>query len=294
MPARYSIKDLERLSGIKAHTLRIWELRYGILNPERTSTNIRWYMSDDLRKILNISVLNNHGIKISKISQLTEVEINEHVRRLTDNTLDENEQITAMVVAMIELDEPRFEKLIANCVLRLGFERTVEQIMFPFFKKIGVMWQTGSINPVQEHFISNLFRQKLIVALDGVIPNENKDAKTAVLFLPSNELHEMSLLYYAYKIKSKGHKVIYLGQSVPFTDLERTFDLRRPDFFLTIFTHEMKEINLNDYLHHMSAAFPDTTIYVSGFQLMKRKMQLPKNIHLFSSPEDLHKIPFFN
>jgi DNA-binding transcriptional MerR regulator len=290
MPTRYSIKDLERLSGIKAHTLRIWESRYGILNPERTSTNIRWYMTEDLRKILNISVLNNHGIKISKIAQFTEAEINENVRKLTDNVLDENEQITAMVLAMIELDEIRFEKIISTCILRLGFESCVEQIIFPFFKKIGVMWQTGSINPVQEHFISNLVRQKLIVALDGVTPNANVEPKTAVLFLPSNELHEMSLLYYAYKIKSRGHRVIYLGQSVPFEDLERTFDLRRPDFFLSIFTHDMKEINLNEYLSKMSKAFPDTTIYISGFQLMKRKIQLPNNVHLFINPEEVNAL----
>jgi MerR family transcriptional regulator, light-induced transcriptional regulator len=290
MPTRYSIKDLERLSGIKAHTLRIWESRYGILNPERTSTNIRWYMSEDLRKILNISVLNNHGIKISKIAQFTDTEINEHVKRLTENILDENEQITAMVVAMIELDELRFEKIISTCILRLGFEHCVEQIMFPFFKKIGVMWQTGSINPVQEHFISNLFRQKLIVALDGVIPRSNPAVKTAVLFLPSNELHEMSLLYYSYKLKSRGHRVIYLGQSVPFEDLERTFDLRRPDFFLSIFTHDMKEINLNEYLSKMAVAFPDTTIYISGFQFLKRKVQLPKNVHLFVNPEEINTL----
>lgn len=290
MPARYSIKDLERLSGIKAHTLRIWEQRYGVLAPERTVTNIRWYMAEDLRKILNISVLNNHGIKISKIAKLTDEEINEQVRRLTENQSNENEQVTSLVISMIEFDETRFEKIVSGCILRYGFERTVETVVFPFFRKIGVMWQTGSINPVQEHFITNLFRQKLIVAIDGLIPDARKDQKTFVLFLPSNELHEMSLLYYAYKIKSRGHKLIYLGQSVPFDDLERSFDLRRPDYFLTIFTHDMKEINLNDYLYRMSITFPETTILISGFQLMKRKLQLPRNITMFSNPEDISAI----
>jgi hypothetical protein len=151
------------------------------------------------------------------------------------------------------------------------------------------MWQTGSINPVQEHFISNLFRQKLIVAIDGIIPDARRDQKTFVLFLPSNELHELSLLYYAYKIKARGHKLIYLGQSVPFDDLERSFDLRRPDFFLTIFTHDMKEINLNDYLYRLSITFPNTPVLVSGFQLLKRKISLPSNIILFSNSEDIEQ-----
>jgi MerR family transcriptional regulator, light-induced transcriptional regulator len=289
MPAKYSIKDLERLSGIKAHTLRIWEQRYGILAPERTATNIRWYLAEDLRKILNISVLNNHGIKISRIAQLSDEEINEQVRRFTENQIDENEQVTSLVIAMIEFDENRFEKIISGCILRFGFERTIETILFPFFRKIGVMWQTGSINPVQEHFISNLFRQKLIVAIDGIIPDARREQKTFVLFLPSNELHELSLLYYAYKIKARGHKLIYLGQSVPFDDLERSFDLRRPDYFLTIFTHDMKEINLNDYLYRLSITFPDTPVLVSGFQLLKRKISLPSNIFLFSNAEDIER-----
>ncbi|MGL5889831.1 MAG: MerR family transcriptional regulator [Bacteroidia bacterium] len=287
MPAKYSIKDLERLSGIKAHTLRIWEQRYGILSPERTATNIRWYMAEDLRKILNISVLNNHGIKISHIAQLTDEEINDQVRRFTENQINENEQVTSLVIAMIEFDENRYEKILSGCILRFGFEKTIETILFPFFRKIGVMWQTGSINPVQEHFISNLFRQKLIVAIDGVIPDARRLQKTFVLFLPSNELHELSLLYYAYLIKARGHKLIYLGQSVPFEDLERSFDLRRPDYFVTVFTHDMKEINLNDYLYRLSITFPDTTVLVSGFQILKRKINLPSNIILFSNAQDI-------
>jgi DNA-binding transcriptional MerR regulator len=288
MPAKYSIKDLERLSGIKAHTLRIWEQRYELFSPARTTTNIRWYTAGDLRKLLNVSVLNNHGIKISKIASMKEDAINKLVVEYTETTTDEAEQVTALVMAMVDLNEARFDKIISLCFMRFGFEKTVEEIIYPFFRKIGVMWQTGSINPVQEHFISNLVRQKIIVAIDGLVPTQIEKPKTFVLYLPNNELHELSLLYYCYKIRSRGHQVIYLGQSVPVEDLETSFDQRPPHFFLTVLTHEIKDVNLQEYLNRLSKKFPESTFLVSGFQMMKRKLSLPRNIQVFKEPSDIH------
>jgi DNA-binding transcriptional MerR regulator len=288
MPAKYSIKDLERLSGIKAHTLRIWEQRYELFSPARTSTNIRWYTAGDLRKLLNVSVLNNHGIKISKIASMKDDAINKLVVEYTETTTDETEQVTALVMAMVDLNEARFDKIISLCFMRFGFEKTVEEIIYPFFRKIGVMWQTGSINPVQEHFISNLVRQKIIVAIDGLVPTQIDQPKTFVLYLPNNELHELSLLYYCHKIRSRGHHVIYLGQSVPVEDLETSFDQRPPHFFLTVLTHEIKDVNLQEYLNRLSKKFPESTFLVSGFQMMKRKLSLPRNIQVFKEPSDIH------
>ncbi|GAB4137695.1 MAG: hypothetical protein Fur0041_12480 [Bacteroidia bacterium] len=219
---------------------------------------------------------------------MSEDEISQKVEEITENKADENEQVTALILAMIEFSEERFEKVISKAILKFGFERTVEEIIYPFFRKIGVMWQTGSINPIQEHFISNLVRQKVIVAIDNLIPNKISNPKTFVLFLPNNELHELSLLYYYYKIKLRGHRVIYLGQSVPFEDLETTFHSNNPDFMLTIFTHEMKDLNLQEYINRMSRSFHGSQSLVSGFQLMKRKITYPRNITLFREPSDLN------
>ncbi|MGL4597696.1 MAG: MerR family transcriptional regulator [Bacteroidia bacterium] len=289
MQVRYSIKDLERLSGIKAHTLRIWEQRYNILRPERTATNIRWYSQDDLKRLLNISVLNNHGLKISKIASLNDDLIASEVVKISETVLEENEHITSLVISMVDFDELRFEKVINNCILRYGFEHAVEEIVYPFFRKIGVMWQTGSITPVQEHFISNLVRQKFITAIDQAIPRKNDAPKRFVLFLADGELHELSLLFYYYKLKIRGHKVIYLGQSVPFDDLQKVFESAKPECMLSVFTHEMKEISSTEYIQKLHKVFSDSTIFVSGWQMMNQRINFPHGIIRFDNPSDLHR-----
>jgi MerR family transcriptional regulator, light-induced transcriptional regulator len=220
--ASYSIKDLEDLSGIKAHTIRIWEKRYGIVVPERTTTNIRLYSDDDLKKLLNISILNRNGLKISYLSKLTNNELKEKVIHISRETSDAGTQIENLIISMLELDEWKFDKILSDSIIRIGFEEAMVQVMHPFFEKIGLLWQTGSINPAQEHFVSNLMRQKLIVAIDGQAPARLENRPTFILFLHENELHELGLLFYSYLLKKKGVNVIYLGQAVPFDDLKVT------------------------------------------------------------------------
>src|SRR4028119_2082894 len=159
----YSIKDLEHLSGIKAHTLRIWEQRYNIIRPKRTDTNIRYYDDTDLKLVLNISLLKEHGFKISEIARMTMEDMSQEVLSLTDKNLRYSDQIQALTLSMIDLDEERFEKIMSTNALQVGFEQTMINIVYPFLIKIGVLWQTGAISPAQEHFISNLIRQKLTV-----------------------------------------------------------------------------------------------------------------------------------
>ncbi|HEY0029683.1 MAG TPA: MerR family transcriptional regulator [Bacteroidia bacterium] len=282
MVCKFSIKDLEKLSGVKAHTLRIWEQRYGILKPQRTDTNIRWYCNDELKNILNVCLLNNHGFKISKIATLTKQEISEEVNKIVNCNITECEQISNLVIAMVEMDEARFEKIISTQILRKGFCSTMEEIIYPFLHRIGIMWQTGSINPAQEHFISNLIRQKLISAIDGQIPPENKEPKKFILFLPDRELHELSLLYFNYILKSKGHQIIYLGQSVPLLDLQKVYEIRNADYILSVFTIIMESPEL--YIKDLSKTFSKTTILLSA-QLPDVK--LPANIRTFKNPQEL-------
>jgi len=232
-PTKYTIKDLERLSGIKAHTIRMWEQRYDFLHPERTPTNIRYYGPADLRKLLNVAVLNQKGIKISKIADMTEEEMNARVVEFTSDFGDQNTQIEGLVIAMIDLDELRFDHIISGCILRQGFESTMMNVIYPFFRKVGVLWQTGSINVAQEHFISNLIRQKLIVAVDSLPQPKRPDAKKFLLFLPDGELHEMGLLFHNYLIQKSGHQAIYLGQSLPLNDLREVLRIHNPNYCVT-------------------------------------------------------------
>jgi len=217
--ANYSIRDLEKLSGIKAHTIRIWEKRYQLIQPRRTSTNIRYYSDNELKKLLNISILHRHGYRISKIAQLDNDEIHERIREITNEGCDFISQVENLVIAMIELDENKFEKILSKSIIRIGFEETIIKLVYPLFEKIGILWVTGTINPAQEHFMSNLIRQKLVSAIDGQISSDSSASKKFILFLPEGELHELGLLFYSFMLKKSGHQVIYLGQSVPFHDL---------------------------------------------------------------------------
>lgn len=281
----YSIKDLEHLSGIKAHTLRIWEQRYSLLQPKRTDTNIRYYDDDDLKLILNVALLNENGVKISKIASMAPNELREEILRLTERTLTHDDQIHALTICMIEMDEDRFDKILSTNILKLGFEQTMLKIIYPFMSKIGVLWQTGAVNPAQEHFISNLIRQKLIVAIDGQIPQGG--GKKFLLFLPEGELHEISLLFASYLIKSKGHKVIYLGQSTPSDDLLSVFKFHQPDYLLTIITTSPSSEYVREYVSALSERFTTSQILVTGYQVIGQDLCFPENVRKLSYIRDI-------
>ena len=287
----YTIKDLEKLSGIKAHTIRIWEKRYKLIEPQRTSTNIRTYCDAELKKLLNISVLNRNGFKISKIATLSQEEVTENIARLSQNSDDVNSTVENLTSAMIDMDENTFEKILARSVIALGFEDTMIKVLYPFFVKIGVMWQTGSINPAQEHFVSNLVRQKLLVAIDNQITGDKPGSKTFVLFLPEDELHELGLLFYNYIVRKRGHKVIYLGQSVPLSDLVEVCKIRSCDYLVTSFTASKTSSELTEYLNTLAKEFSGKTIYASGKHITDLEENIPDNIITFVSPLELsHKL----
>jgi len=285
--ANYSIKDVEKLSGIKAHTLRIWEKRYRIIEPKRTGTNIRYYTDKDLKKILNVSILNRHGIKISKIAALKNNHINEKVLQVIQEANDYNTQIENLVLSMIEFNEEKFDKVITKLIINMGFEESIVKVIYPFFEKIGYLWQTETINPGQEHFVSNLVRQKLLSAVDNLISEPNNERKTYLLFLPEGELHEIGLLFLHYMLRKRGHETLYLGQTLPFEDLVKVCELKTVESIITYFTnafHDGKEVK--EYILKLSSSFPEKTIFLSGKQLtwVEKDDKLPKNIIIVSDP----------
>lgn len=282
MSGGYSIKDIERLTGIKAHTLRIWEKRYNIVKPERSDTNIRCYNDENLKRLLNISILVKNGYKISKIADLDDEQINEKVLETSRLSHNYASQIESLIVSMIELDEVKFETVLNSVIIRLGFERTVFDILYPLFERIGILWQIGSINPAQEHFISNLIRRKMFVAIDGLPPPSSSDSKQFILFLPEWELHEIGLLLYDYLIRKKGHKVIYLGQSLPMDDLLSVSKIKTPDYILTSFTAAIPKNELRSYVDNIANNFQDQTILITGIQA-SGLTNLPENVLLFPS-----------
>jgi DNA-binding transcriptional MerR regulator len=275
--AVYSIKELEKLSGIKAHTIRIWEKRYNLIDPHRTNTNIRYYTDDDLKKILNVAVLNRQGIKISNIARLNDLELKEEIIRVTKTTNSQDNIVDSLVIAMIDLDEYKLESIIDRSITKIGFKSTVIDVLYPFLDKVGILWQSGDVNPAQEHFVSNLIRQKIIAATDQLPNTFNPRAKKFLLFLPEGEWHEIALLFSQYLLKEMQHEVIYLGQSVPYADVLTTGASKDFDSILVASTTMQPEFDFILYLKDLGGAFPDKKIlYFSGF-LTKDHQDLTEN-----------------
>lgn len=283
----YSIKDLEKLSGVKAHTIRIWEKRFNIIKPNRTETNFRYYDDEQLKKLLNISLLNNYGYKISKIAKLAESDICREVQKVASGEKNYDAQIENMVVAMIEMDEEKFEVLLTDFISRYGFENAMMNVIYPFFDKIGVLWQTGNISPAQEHFVSNLVRQKLIVAIDGLSRKTILGCKSFLLFLPEGELHEIGLLFTNYLLRKYGHKVIYLGQSLPLEDLAKVVRTRNPDYLITYITSPV-DGGIKQYLQAMQNTCPGRPVYVAGMQTCNIDFAGLENVFCISCSADIH------
>ncbi|KAF0201558.1 MAG: MerR family transcriptional [Bacteroidetes bacterium] len=282
---RYSIKDLEKLTGIKAHTIRIWEKRYQLISPERTSTNIRYYTDNDLKRLLNVSILNRNGIKISNIVTMNNDEINERIIDISESNYDSDNQIEQLIISMIDLDETRFDRVLSSSVIKLGFDDTVVKVLYPFFEKIGLLWQIGTVYPAQEHFVSNLVRQKLIIAIDGQSGSDKPGAKTFMMFLPSNEWHELGLLFYSYLVKKSGFRVLYLGQSVPFEDLLEVKNKHQIDYLFTSITTPVTQKKYTEYIQQLSMAFSSNTVFITGYQANEFNIILPDNVTKIGSPE---------
>jgi len=281
--ALYSIKDLERISGVKAHTIRIWEKRYGLVEPRRTDSNIRLYCDTEVKKLMNVSILLQHGYKISKLAGLDEQELSRKVLEVTMVSSGHDSVVDNLVVAMIEMDEGKFEKILNNSIIKEGFENTVFKILYPFFEKIGLLWQAGSINPAHEHFITNLVKQKIYVAIDSVSAANGNDPKKFLLFLPEWDLHELGLLVYNYMIRSRGFKVIYLGASVPEEDVYSVAEYLKPDFLLVSFSNAIEKENIEDYIQRVASRFDSRKIFIAGHQAVNLTCSLPENVTIVKS-----------
>lgn len=283
MATIYSIRDLESLSGIKAHTIRIWEQRYGILKAQRTTTNIRFYTEDELKYLMSLALLNRHGYKISKLAGFTQSEVSRLVQEMIETPTEYDQQISGLTLATIEFNEEKFEKILSTSFIQLGFEEAMKKVIFPFLEKVGMLWVSGSIIAAQEHFVSQIIRQKIIVAIDGQVTKWQPGAKKWLLFLPNSEWHELSLLFLYYLLKSRSHRVIYLGASVPLKDVIEVGKVVEPDFFYTIITAVPQGYSVKNYLNQLSEAFPSATIYSSGLQMAEPPKDLHKNISVLNS-----------
>lgn len=233
---KFSISDIEGLIGIRAHTIRAWESRYNLVPAKRTATNIRYYDEEDLKQLLNIVTLNEKGYKISRIARMGQEQIAGLVRQLQADYQDEVIQVLRLSDATINYDENAFSAILSGCIAEMGLIQTMDQVLFPFMKKTGMLWQTGAIDPSHEHFASNLIRDRLIVEIDKLVKPEKENPKRFILFLPEAEMHETGLLFARYLLKKCGMDTLYLGQEIPYTDVKKVIASYRPDFVFIVLT----------------------------------------------------------
>ncbi len=255
--SRFHIRDMEQFSGVKAHTIRVWERRYGLLDPGRTDTNIRTYDLSELKVILNVAYLNQHGYKISKIAAMPAEQREKLVR---DKVLEERAPdgiVHSLVLAMLSFDEVQFMRIAAQYEVDHGFRALVERVFVPLLERIGVLWQSSALCPAQEHFVSNIIRQQLIVAA-AKQPAALESGPVHVLFLPENEIHELGLLYVNYLLRSLGKRTIYLGQSVPLEDLRQLMAVHAGDLtFIGLSAVQPSADDAPAFLKHLRTQLPE-------------------------------------
>jgi DNA-binding transcriptional MerR regulator/methylmalonyl-CoA mutase cobalamin-binding subunit len=283
----FSIKDIEAVSGIKSHTLRIWEQRYGIIAPKRTESNIRYYDDDDLKHILNISILNRQGIKISEIARMSKEEITEAILKCSGHSSENfDSHVKGLISAMLSFDEYGFHKILTTNVIQVGLEQTMLNIVFPFLTEVGLLWQIGSIHPSHEHFASNIIKQKLYVAIDGNVGRYAENRKRFLLFLPEHEQHSIGLLFANYILRSRGQDVLYLGQEVPLVDLKDAFIDHEPDYVLTQLTAAHLNVDKQRFVDEISTYWGKAQLILSGGQFLNADLKLPENARVIKRIED--------
>lgn len=270
MKRKYSIKELEHLSGIKAHTIRAWESRYELISPQRTETNIRYYTDDDLKRLLNVAVLVQGGARISKVAEMTDDEMREAVVNSGNYESNFTSYINALKAAMLDYDDHAFDIVVSRCIIKYGAEKALLQIVGAFIKEVGLLWQVGAIRVSHEHFASNLLRMKLFSLVDQAVRDKpDKNRGGYILYLPSNELHELSLLYLYYVLVSNGYRAVYLGQDIPMSYLLEVSERTDITNFVSIFTTSPHVTQVSDYLQQVGEVFPkgQCRFFFTGRQL---------------------------
>jgi len=283
---RFSIKDIENLTGVKAHTIRIWEQRYSILQPKRTPTNIRYYDALDLKMALRIALLNKFGYKISSIHKMDEHSMNQLINKISDEDFKLHLLVNELLECTLSMDMDLFEELIDGYLKKNGLELTIESLIFEFLEKIGLMWLTDRIFPAQEHLISNVIYRKLALAIEN-LPIPTEPPKTiALLFLPEGEIHDVSLLYMHYILIKYGKGVIYLGPNSPLKEVEFVYEAKKPDYLYTHLTSVAEDFDGKKYLQQLCSRFPQAQIIASGSMVKSLKAsQFPNVKFLYSLAE---------
>jgi MerR family transcriptional regulator, light-induced transcriptional regulator len=282
----FSIRELEALSGIKAHTIRIWEQRYQFLKPSRTDTNIRTYNNDELKTLLTVALLNKYGYRISKIDEMLPQQREKALMDLNSEEAYDETMVNKLLGFMVDLKSAEFEQALDEYIAQKGLEETITGIIFQFLNKVGILWQTNKLLPVQEHVVSNIIRQKIIRAIDklGFVTRQKP---LYALFMPEGEHHELGLLYVYYLLRKNNIPVLYLGANVPLKDMQYLVQIKQPQFLYMHLTVYPRMHTLQKILSSLSSLAPQSNLLVSGIVTENYRQQLPHNVRFFKSLEEM-------
>jgi DNA-binding transcriptional MerR regulator len=279
----FTIKELEILSGIKAHTIRIWEQRYHFLKPLRTTTNIRTYSNNELKTLLTVALLNKYGYKISRIDNMSSEERCEEAIQLQNGAAKDEYLVNELIGFMVDLDIVQFETVLNSYIHQYGIEESIQSIIFLFLEKVGILWQTNRINPAHEHIVTNIIRQKIIYAIEQLTLETSQDGSQFVLFLPEEEFHELGLLYVYYLLRKRQIPVIYLGANVPIKDVEYILNSKYPSHAYIHLVGLPYRFNFQRFLNTLGQKASHTRIFVSGEITCHYKKPLPGNVFFLQS-----------
>ncbi|RDC58610.1 MerR family transcriptional regulator [Pedobacter chinensis] len=287
----YTISDLEQLSGIQSHTIRIWEQRYNALKPMRSQGNTRLYDDNQLKRLLNIASLNRSGLKISKICSLSDQAVDELLDKQHDyHSNDELAEfyVSRLIKHGLEFNDFSFNTLLDECISRIGIPPTYKRVIYPLLVRLGLMWRKDDICPAHEHFMSNLIRQKLFAAINN-FPNENAEAKTWVLFLPEDEDHDIGLIFANYMLRTYKQKVIYLGSKVPINSIEAVFSTVDVDYLLLFMVRSRLADSAQKYIDQLSEICKSAKIHLAGNSSVIEKLKNIDHINWFKTLDEFEK-----
>lgn len=278
----FSIKELEALSGIKAHTIRIWEQRYNFLKPSRTQTNIRTYNNEELKTLLTVALLNKYGHKISRIDEMQPHQRLHAVLNLSEPAAYHEHSINELVSFMVDLKSYEFEQALDHHIREKGMEYAITNVIFHFLQKTGILWQTNKILPAQEHIVSNIIRQKIVSAIDA-LTFVHKPSPLFILFLPEDEHHELGLLYVHYLLKKNNVPVLYLGANVPLKDIYYLLSQKKPEYLYMHLTGMPRKLNFQKFIDLLAKASLNSSIIISGYLTETYTRSLPRNVSFLKS-----------
>lgn len=284
----FSISQVAQFSGVKPHTLRMWEKRYKVVEPKRSEGNTRYYNNSQLRRLLNIASLRDIGYKVSELCAMSDEELFRLVDKQEDISISEPEAyfVSQLLSAGMGYDIRQFNKMFSHCVLRYGLKETYTKVVYPLLLRLGLMWTSNQLPPAHEHFISNLIRQKLFTAIDSLPPAQS-ESETWLLFLPEDEFHEIGLLFAHYLIRYSGQKVVYLGGNVPLQSVGTAIQDTNSANLLLFLVHNYLPENAEAYLDTLCNRFSNRKIYVSGKQELIDQLNSREEVFLLKSAKEL-------